>query len=74
MFSFSTILALLEAAPTVIDDTDKIVADIKALLASADVQSLEASIAKLFTVTTTPGQAAVIEPFTGQPATGRAKG
>lgn len=63
MFSFASILALLESAPALIDDADSVVASVKNLLASPDVQAFEAQIAKLFTSVTTPGSAAIIEPI-----------
>jgi len=55
MFSFANIFGLLTQAPA-------IVSDIEALLANQQVQQLESIIASMFTATTTPGAAVVIEP------------
>jgi hypothetical protein len=74
---FATIMALLADAPAIIDDAGKVIegteeaiADAKKLAASPDVIAFEAALSKLFTSTTTPGAAAVIEPVTSAPADG----
>ncbi|MDR3572256.1 MAG: glucosaminidase domain-containing protein [Anaerolineaceae bacterium] len=57
MFSFSTLFGLLTQAPAVISDIEE-------LMANPQVQALEQILASLFSATTTPGAAAVIEPIT----------
>ena len=64
MFSFAAIISLVEALPAAIDGTDKIIADLKTLLTTNEAQQIEALLSQLFTVTSTPGSAAVVEPVT----------
>jgi hypothetical protein len=55
MFSFSTIFSMLSAAP-------QIIAELEQLAASPGVVALENALGLHFTMVTTPGAAAVVEP------------
>jgi hypothetical protein len=69
MFSFSSLLSLLANAPTVIAAAQTGITDIESLLQQPAVQDLEQLFASLFTTTTTPGAAAVVEPISPTPGT-----